>query len=117
MGYPLKQGPGKRSIFSQAQEDMMTEFFDRQPVNRIRAEPKDVMRTMEQEGMEVLTANQIKSWWNTYHHKNKTLPASMPTVSDPPTSTLSGTVPPGLTIPPSSVPPGSTVSPACVPAA
>lgn len=112
-GYALKHGPGKRSIFSQAQKDIMIEFYNRQAVNRIRAEPKDVMRAMEQAGLEVLTANQIKSWWSTYHRKNKTLPASVPSVSDPPASALSGTVPPGCTIPPS-VTPGSTVSPACV---
>lgn len=45
----------------------MIEFYNGQAINRIRAEPRDVMRAMEQAGLEVLTANQIKSWWSTYH--------------------------------------------------
>lgn len=61
-GYALKHGPGKRTTFSQAQKDIMIEFYNRQAVNRIRADPRDVMRAMEQAGLEVLTANQIKSW-------------------------------------------------------
>ena len=85
----------------------MIEFFNRQAVNKIRAEPKDVMKAMEQAGLEVLTANQIKSWWSTYHHKNKSVPASMPAVSIHPASALPSTVPTGSTMPAASVPPAS----------
>ena len=116
MGYALKHGPGKRNIFSQAQKDIMIEFYNRQAVNRIRAEPKDVMRAMEQAGLEVLTANQIKSWWSTYHRKNKSVPASMPAVSIHPASALPSTVPTGSIIPQATVPPASA-PPAPVPTA
>ena len=53
-GYALKHGPGKRTLFSQAQKDIMIAFYNRQAVNRIRAEPRDVMRAMED-------AQQLKS--------------------------------------------------------
>ena len=46
MGYALNHGPGKRNIFSQAQKDIMIEFYNRQTVNRIRAGPNYVMRAM-----------------------------------------------------------------------
>ena len=59
-GYALKHGPGKRTVFSQAQKDIMIAFYNRQAVNRIRAEPQDVMKAMEDAGIEVLSATQIK---------------------------------------------------------
>ena len=71
MGYALKHSTGKRTTFSQAQKDIMIEFYNRQAVNCIRAEPKDVMKAMEEAGLEVLSATQIKSWWSSYHRKNK----------------------------------------------
>ena len=71
MGYALKHSTGKRTTFSQAQKDIMIEFYNRQTVNCIRAEPKDVMKAMEEAGLEVLSATQIKSWWSSYHRKNK----------------------------------------------
>jgi len=77
-GYALKHGPGKRTVFSQAQKEIMIAFYNRQAVNRIRAEPQDVMRAMEDAGLEVLTATQIKSWWSTYHRKNRNLHTSVP---------------------------------------
>ena len=83
MGYAIKHGPGKRTVFSQAQKDIMIEFYNRQAVNRIRAEPRDVIRAMEQAGLEVLTATQIKSWWSTYHRKNKNLPTHLPSAAVP----------------------------------
>jgi len=72
-GYALKHGPGKRTVFSQAQKDIMIEFYNRQAVNRIRAEPKDVMKAMKDAGLEVLSVAQIKNWWSTYHRKNRAL--------------------------------------------
>lgn len=56
MGYALKHSTGKRTTFSQAQKDIMIEFYNRQAVNCIRAEPKDVMKAMEEAGLEVLSA-------------------------------------------------------------
>ena len=75
-GYALKHGPGKRTVFSQAQKDITIPFYNRQAVNCIRAEPRDVMRAVEDAGLEVLTATQIKSWWSMYHRKNRNLPVS-----------------------------------------
>ena len=59
-GYALKHGTGKRTTFSQAQEDIMIEFHYRQAINGIRAEPKDVMTAMEEAGLEVLSVNFLK---------------------------------------------------------
>ena len=47
MGFALKHGSGKRTTFSQAQKDILIEFHERQAINRICAEPKDVMKVME----------------------------------------------------------------------
>ena len=62
MGFAIKHGSGKRTTFSQAQKDILIEFYNRQAINRIRAEPKDVMKAMDEAGLEVLSATQIKSW-------------------------------------------------------
>ena len=75
MGFALKHGSGKRTTFSQAQKDILIEFYNRQAINRIRAEPKDVMKAMEEAGLEVLSASQIKSWWSSYHRKNRQISA------------------------------------------
>ena len=109
-GYVLKYGPGKGTVFSQAQEDIMIEFYNRQAINRIRAEPKDVIKAMKDAGLEVLSANQIKSWWSAYHRKNRNLPASVPPAG------ISSSVRP--TAVPSSVPPAfvpSNAPPAAIP--
>ena len=76
MRYALKHSTGKRITFSQAQKDIMIEFYNRQAINSIRAEPKDVMKAMEEAGLEVLSATQIRSWWSSYHRKNKQTPAT-----------------------------------------
>ena len=75
-GYALKHGHGKQTVFSQAQKDIMIEFYNRQAVNRIRAEPKDAMKAMKDLKDEVLSAAQIKNWWSTYHCKNRALLAN-----------------------------------------
>ena len=120
-GYALKHGPGKRTLFTQAQKDIMIEFYNRQVVNRIRAEPRDVIKAMQDAGLEVLTATQIRSWWSTYHRKNRdeiasSLPAanvvSSRTPPAPvPVSTSSATV--QSRVPPAPVP--SSAPPATVP--
>lgn len=112
-GCALKHGPGKRTVFSQAQKDIIIAFYNRQVVNRIRAEPRDVMRAMEDAGLEVLTATQIKSWWSTYHRKNRNLP-----VSGPPTASVSSSIAPSVSMPsgtPSAPVPSFTAPPATVP--
>lgn len=53
--YALKHGPGKCTVFSQAQKEIMIEFYNRRAVNRIRAEPQDVMKAMADAGLEVLS--------------------------------------------------------------
>ena len=120
-GYALKHGPGKRTLFTQAQKDIMIEFYNRQAVNRIRAEPRDVIKAMQDAGLEVLTATQIRSWWSTYHRKNRdeiasSLPAanvvSSRTPPAPvPVSTSSAAV--QSRVPPAPVP--SSAPPATVP--
>ena len=112
MGYALKHCAGKRTTFSQAQKDIMVEFYNRQAINRIRADPKDVIKAMEA-GLEVLSATQIKSWWSSYHRKNKqtSAQARVPTTAEQPsvTHTVSPEaprVPPAIhVIPSASVPP------------
>ena len=85
-GYALKHGPGKRTVFSQAQKEIMIEFYNRQALNRIRAEPKDFMKAMADAGLEVLSAIQIKNWWSTYHRRNRQqLAANMPPAVTPAT--------------------------------
>jgi len=61
-GYALKHGSGKRTVFSQAQKDILLEFYNRQAINKIRAETKDAIRAMEAAGLEVLSVTQIRSW-------------------------------------------------------
>lgn len=112
MGYAIKHGPGKRTVFSQAQRDIMIEFYNRQAVNKIRAEPRDVIRAMEQAGLEVLTATQIKSWWSTYHRKNKNLPTHLPSAAVPVSQ-------PAVNMPIPVLPvavPGASISSASIPA-
>ena len=126
-GYALKHGPGKRTLFTQAQKDIMIEFYDRQAVNRIRAEPRVVIKAMQHAGLEVLTATQIRSWWSTYHRKNRDEIASrLPAANDVPSgappapvpmSTSSATVQsrvPSASMPLSAPP---ATAPSCVPSA
>ena len=119
-GYALKHGPGKRTLFTQAQKDIMIEFYNRQAVNRIRAEPRDVIKAMQDASLEVLTATQLRSWWSTYHRKNRdeiasSLPAANVSSRTPPApvpvSTSSATM--QSRVPPASMP--SSAPPATVP--
>ena len=49
---------------------------------------------MQDAGLEVLTAAQIKKWWSTYHRKKRNLLATgLPQASDVPPSAPSATVP------------------------
>ena len=113
-GYALKHGPGKRTLFSQAQKNILIECYNRQAINHIRAEPKDAIKAMENAGLEVLLASQIKNWWATYHRKNRNLLANALPVAAPPATVppaVPATVPPA---PPATAPPElpATVPPA-----
>ncbi|KAK3748502.1 hypothetical protein QZH41_000352 [Actinostola sp. cb2023] len=70
-GYGLKKGGAKRTIFTQAQKEVMIEFYNMQARYGKRADPTDVIAAMRDGGMEVLKESQIKSWWSTYHQKRK----------------------------------------------
>lgn len=51
----------------------MIQFYNRQANSNgsIGANPRHVIETMKEAGLESLTENQIKSWWSTYHQKRK----------------------------------------------
>jgi len=96
-GFGLKHGQGKRTTFSDAQRNIMVQFYDRQAINKIRAEPRDAMKAMEEAGLEVLTEKQIKAWWSTYHRKitsshhstrlsTSSIPSATPVLTTTPTS-------------------------------
>lgn len=72
-GFALKKGGGKRVTFTEEQKSIMIYFYDRQKVSKIRADPKDVILEMKERGIPELKELQIKSWWSTYHRKQKQL--------------------------------------------
>lgn len=76
-GFALKKGGAKRTTFTQAQKDIMIAFYDRQKSSQIRANPSDVIEAMNAAGVPVLKESQIKSWWSTYHRKQKQLADDM----------------------------------------
>lgn len=57
--------------FSQEQKDIMIEFYNRQANYGVRAKPQDVIKEMQERGVDVLKESQIKSWWSSYHQKRK----------------------------------------------
>ena len=63
-------------------------------------EPKDVMK---EAGLEVLSANLIKSWWSTYHQKNRNL------LDNAPSATTTSSVTLKCNSTPSSAPPASVI--------
>lgn len=70
-GFAIKRGGGKRTTFSQEQKDIMILFYNRQKASQIRANPSDVIDAMKEAGLSPLKESQIKSWWSTYHRKQK----------------------------------------------
>lgn len=55
----------------------MIAFYDRQKSSQIRANPSDVIEAMKAAGVPELKESQIKSWWSTYHRKQKQLAEDM----------------------------------------
>ena len=76
-GFALKKGGAKKTIFTQAQKDIMIAFYDRQKSSQIRATPSDAIAAMRAAGVPELKESQIKSWWSTYHRKQKQLAEDM----------------------------------------
>ena len=72
-GFALKQGGGKRVTFSKEQKDIMILFYENQRTSSIRANPASVIEAMKEAGIPPLKESQIKSWWSTYHRKQKQL--------------------------------------------
>ena len=72
-GYAIKKGGAKRVTFSSEQKEIMISFYNRQKSSQIRADPDRVIEAMKQAGVPTLTKTQIKSWWSTYHRKQKQL--------------------------------------------
>ena len=131
LGYAIKKGGGTRVTFSQGQKDIMIEFYNRQANYGVRAVPRDVIKEMEERGMDVLKESQIKSWWSSYHQKRKkemqrmaeeianmqrmntpstSIPASVETATPPVTTSTSphpAPATPSLTTAMSSNPPSS----------
>lgn len=76
-GFALKKGGAKKSTFTKAQKFIMIAFYDRQKSSQIRANPSDVIEAMKAAGVPELKESQIKSWWSTYHRKQKQLAEAM----------------------------------------
>ena len=70
-GYALKTGGTKRVTFTLAQKQVMIEFYNRQANEGIRADPADCMAAMRERRLDVLKESQIRSWWSSYHQKQK----------------------------------------------
>lgn len=71
--FALKKGGAKRVTFSEEQKQIMIYFYDRQKNLQIRANPKEVIEHMKSKGVPELKEAQIKSWWGSYHRKQKQL--------------------------------------------
>lgn len=72
-GFALKKGGAKKVTFTKEQKDIMAAFYENQRTSRIRANPADVIEAMKEAGVPALKESQIKSWWSTYHRKQKQL--------------------------------------------
>ena len=70
-GYALKTGGTKRVTFTLAQKQVMMEFYNRQANEGIRADPADCIAAMQERRLDVLKESQIRSWWSSYHQKQK----------------------------------------------
>lgn len=76
-GYALKKGGTKKTTFTKEQKEIMILFYDRQRTSQIRANPTDVIAAMRSAGVPELKESQIKSWWSSYHRKQKQLAEDM----------------------------------------
>lgn len=75
--FSLKKGGTKRATFTKEQKEIMIAFYELQKTSQIRANPADVIEAMKAAGVPELKESQIKSWWSTYHRKQKQLAADM----------------------------------------
>ena len=76
-GFALKKGGAKKTTFTNEQKEIMIQFYDRQRSSQIRANPADVIKAMKDAGVPELKVSQIKSWWSSYHRKQKQLADDM----------------------------------------
>ena len=53
------------------QKETMIEFYTRQANYGIRANPAECMQVMMGGGLDDLKETQIRSWWSSYHQKQK----------------------------------------------
>lgn len=72
-GFALKKGGAKKVTFTKEQKDIMAAFYENQRTSQIRANPADVIDAMKAAGVPALKESQIKSWWSTYHRKQRQL--------------------------------------------
>ena len=70
-GFAVKKRGAKRVTFAQEQKDIMLSFYERQRSSSIRANPAEVIEVMKAAGVPPLKESYIKSWWSTYHQKQK----------------------------------------------
>ena len=70
-GFALKKGGAKKVTFTKEQKDIMAAFYENQRTSQIRANPAEVIEAMKEAGVPALKESQIKSWWSTYHRKQK----------------------------------------------
>lgn len=66
-----KKGGSKKVTFTKEQKDIMAAFYENQRTLQIRANPADVIEAIKAAGVPSLKESQIKSWWSTYHRKQK----------------------------------------------
>jgi len=55
----------------------MIQFYEHQRSSQIRANPADVVEAMKDACVPELKEAQIKSWWSSYHRKQKQLAHDM----------------------------------------
>ena len=70
-GYGLKKSSGKRLAFTQAQKEVMLEFYNRQAISKRKANPSEAVAVMVERGIQPLKESQIKSWWSTHNQRRK----------------------------------------------
>ena len=75
--FTLKKGGAKKTTFTNEQKEIMIQFYDRQRSSQIRANPADVIKAKKDAGVPELKESRIKSWWSSYHRKQKQLADDM----------------------------------------
>ena len=70
-GYGLKKPSKKRVVFTQAQKEVMLEYYNMQAISKRKANASDAIATMVERGIQPLKESQIKSWWSSHNQKRK----------------------------------------------